>query len=114
MHLIKSDFTTQLNTIDLFSGCGGLTLGFSWAGFKSILASDIDENCEATFTSNFKGTPFLKGDLSDFTKEEFDKIIKDKNVDVILGGRLAKGSVLPTKTGTRFRKTPATSCFINL
>ena len=35
-------------TIDLFSGCGGLSLGFRNAGFESILASDIDENCEKT------------------------------------------------------------------
>ena len=36
----------MLNSIDLFSGCGGMTLGFGWAGFNSVLASDIDENCK--------------------------------------------------------------------
>ena len=76
-----------INTIDLFSGCGGITLGFSWAGFRSILASDIDENAAATFMENFKDTPFLCGDLTNFSKEEFDEKIGGKPVDVIIGGQ---------------------------
>ena len=30
------------NIIDLFSGCGGMSLGFSMAGFKPILAIEKD------------------------------------------------------------------------
>ena len=60
------------NTIDLFSGCGGMTLGFSWAGFKSILASDIDENCELTFKRNFPETPFICKSIIELTKKEID------------------------------------------
>ena len=37
-HTKKSIYTS----VDLFSGCGGLTKGFELAGIKSILASDID------------------------------------------------------------------------
>ena len=39
----------KYTSIDLFSGCGGLSLGFKMAGVHSILASDIDENCEKNF-----------------------------------------------------------------
>ena len=74
------------NSIDLFSGCGGMTLGFGWAGFNSVLASDIDENCEKTFYTNFPEVPFLCGDLSQFKKEDFDKQIQNKEVDIIIGG----------------------------
>ena len=49
-------------SIDLFSGCGGMSLGFKMAGVHSILASDIDENCEKTFTYNFPKTPFIRKD----------------------------------------------------
>jgi len=52
-----------MNCIDLFSGCGGMTLGFKWAGFESIVASDIDVNCAATFKRNFPGVDFLLGDI---------------------------------------------------
>ena len=31
----------MLNSIDLFSGCGGMTLGFGWAGFNSVLAKSV-------------------------------------------------------------------------
>lgn len=87
----------MFNTIDLFSGCGGLTLGFEWAGFKSVLASDIDENCEKTFVRNFPETPFLCGDLSNFSKEDFDKVILDQRVDVIIGGPPCQGFSLANK-----------------
>ena len=34
----------EFTSIDLFSGCGGMTKGFEFAGVRSIFASDIDEN----------------------------------------------------------------------
>ena len=71
-----------MKTIDLFSGCGGMTLGFKWAGFNSVLASDIDENCEKTFLANFPDVPFLCGDISIFEKKDFDVFLKNKEIDI--------------------------------
>lgn len=99
------------NTIDLFSGCGGLTLGFEWAGFKSILASDIDENCEKTFARNFPDIPFLCGDLSMFSKEDFDEIIKDKPVDLIIGGPPCQGFSLANKRRNKVSEDPRNRLF---
>lgn len=99
------------NTIDLFSGCGGLTLGFSWAGFKSVIASDIDENAAATFTANFKDTPFLCGDLSDFSKEDFDAKINGKPIDVVIGGPPCQGFSLANKRRNQIKDDPRNKLF---
>lgn len=40
------------NLVDLFAGAGGLSLGFHWAGWKSLVASDIDEHAMKTFMRN--------------------------------------------------------------
>lgn len=101
----------MLNTIDLFSGCGGMTLGFAWAGFKSILASDIDENCEKTFATNFPKIPFLCGDLSTIEKQNFDKIIAGKNVDVIIGGPPCQGFSLANKKRNKVSEDPRNKLF---
>lgn len=100
-----------MNTIDLFSGCGGLTLGFAWAGFKSILASDIDENCQKTFATNFPQVPFLCGDLSDFTKDDFDTIIAGQDVDVIIGGPPCQGFSLANKRRNKISEDPRNKLF---
>lgn len=100
-----------MNTIDLFSGCGGLTLGFAWAGFKSILASDIDENCQKTFATNFPQVPFLCGDLSDFTKDDFDAIIAGQDVDVIIGGPPCQGFSLANKRRNKISEDPRNKLF---
>jgi DNA (cytosine-5)-methyltransferase 1 len=101
----------MLNSIDLFSGCGGMTLGFGWAGFNSVLASDIDENCEKTFATNFPQIPFLCGDLSEFTKDEFDKIISDKEIDVIIGGPPCQGFSLANKKRNKVSEDPRNKLF---
>ncbi len=98
-------------TIDLFSGCGGLTLGFKWAGFESILASDIDENCEKTFSANFPNVPFLCGDLSAFTKQDFDSIIQGRSVDVIIGGPPCQGFSLANKNRNKIKEDPRNRLF---
>lgn len=98
-------------TIDLFSGCGGMTLGFYWAWFRSILASDIDENCEKTFNANFPNTPFLCWDLSNFQKKDFDLFIKDKEVDVIIGWPPCQGFSLANKNRNKISEDPRNRLF---
>lgn len=40
-------------SVDLFSGCGGMTLGFHRAGFKCIAAIEIDDEARRTHIENF-------------------------------------------------------------
>jgi len=100
-----------MNTIDLFSGCGGMTLGFSWAGYNSLLASDIDENCELTFNKNFPNIPFICGDLSKLKKEEFDEVVKNQEIDVIIGGPPCQGFSLANKRRNTVSEDPRNKLF---
>lgn len=99
------------NTIDLFSGCGGMTLGFSWAGFKSIFASDIDENCNLTFSSNFPNTPFLCKSIIDIQKTEVDSLLNNKSVDIIIGGPPCQGFSLANKLRNKIKDDPRNKLF---
>ncbi|MGB1283217.1 MAG: DNA cytosine methyltransferase [Polaribacter sp.] len=99
-----------MNTIDLFSGCGGVSLGFKWAGFNAVLASDIDENCEKTFTANFPETPFICGDLSSIKKEDFDKNIHQE-IDVVIGGPPCQGFSLANKKRNKVANDPRNKLF---
>lgn len=57
-----------LPVISLFSGSGGLDLGFSTAGFTPILAIDVNAAACLTYERNHAGTRVLKRDLSDLPK----------------------------------------------
>ena len=44
---VKSKNIKKLKVVSLFSGCGGIDLGFKKAGFRTIIAVDIDrDSCE--------------------------------------------------------------------
>jgi len=101
----------QYTSIDLFAGCGGLSLGFQLAGINTILASDIDENCEKTFCRNFRNTPFLCKDIIDITKEEVDKIINYANPDIIIGGPPCQGFSLANKNRNKIKEDPRNKLF---
>ena len=42
--------------VDLFSGCGGFGLGAELAGFKSVVAVDIDPKLISAYKENFPTT----------------------------------------------------------
>jgi len=42
----------QPTVMDLFSGCGGMSLGFKQAGFQPVLAADIDPDANREYTRN--------------------------------------------------------------
>lgn len=72
----------KLKTIDLFSGCGGMSLGFQNAGFDIIAAFDNWEPAVNIYSKNFKH-PIFKADLN----EEFPILkMEELHPDIIIGG----------------------------
>jgi DNA (cytosine-5)-methyltransferase 1 len=54
--------------VSLFSGCGGLDLGFFQAGFRSVLAVDFEKAACITYEANHTHVRVLRKDLSDLNK----------------------------------------------
>lgn len=68
--------------ISLFSGCGGLDLGFETQGYQTVWANDINEWAVKTFKKNF-GDIINPNNIEDIDPYN-DKTIPD--CDLILGG----------------------------
>ena len=75
----------MMNVISLFSGCGGLDLGFERAGFNIPVANEFDRTICPTFKANHTDTKMLEGDVRKITKEEVGQYI-DGEVVGIIGG----------------------------
>jgi len=72
--------------VSLFSGCGGLDLGFLTAGFRIAFASDNDPLCEESHTSNFPNVPFLLANVSDVTTDQILQGLSEDAPVVLVGG----------------------------
>ncbi|MBS7413622.1 DNA cytosine methyltransferase [Pseudomonas syringae] len=75
----------MLTLLDLFSGCGGLTLGSKKAGFTTQLAVDIDPILSSSFGKNFPTITFLKADVTSLTTARL-KALLPNGVDGVIGG----------------------------
>lgn len=76
-------FSLFMNCVDLFSGCGGLSLGFQNAGNNILAAFENWDDAISVYKSNFKH-PMIKMDLS--LVNESAEMIKRYNPDIIIGG----------------------------
>ena len=77
--------------IDLFSGCGGLSLGFEMAGFEVKLAIDNWEDALVTYRHNHKGTNTLNADLLNLDPKDVEDKYDLHNISVIIGGPPCQG-----------------------
>lgn len=79
---MKNNSGIKPKVISLFSGCGGLDLGFRQQGYDTVWANDIDEWAAATYRRNL-------GDAMVCKNIEKINPAKDKSIpacDLILGG----------------------------
>ena len=67
--------------ISLFSGCGGLDLGFERAGFQVAFANEFDKTIWETFEINHPTTVLLKEDIRKLNESKFPI-----DIDGIIGG----------------------------
>lgn len=91
--------------IDLFAGCGGLSLGLEQSGFTPVYVNEIDKSAMDTYLSNRKELPLLHKEnfhsfdiLNAVKKKNLEKLKADfknfaniKEIDLIVGGPPCQG-----------------------
>jgi DNA (cytosine-5)-methyltransferase 1 len=73
-----------MKVVSLFSGCGGLDLGFVQAGHEIIWANDIDKDAVKTYKENI-GPHIIQGDLKEIPSDQIPK------ADIVIGGFPCQG-----------------------
>lgn len=87
-----------MNVVSLFSGAGGLDLGFTMAGHHIVWANDIYKDAVETYKENI-GKHIIWGDIADISTE----VIPD--CDIVIGGFPCQGfSVANTKRHTEDKR----------
>ena len=94
----------SITFLSLFSGGGGLDIGFKEAGFDCICANDIESYAGATFETNFPNIPFIHKDITKISSNEILELTNGIYPDVIIGGPPCQGySVMGDKSTSDVR-----------
>jgi DNA (cytosine-5)-methyltransferase 1 len=81
----------KLNFIDLFSGCGGISLGLEKAGLNCLLGLDFLAPAIETFKHNHKNSIGICADIQKTRTEDIKELLKNQKVDLICGGPPCQG-----------------------
>lgn len=92
------NLTRQLYCIDLFAGCGGLSLGLEQAGFHPLLFSELNRSAAETYIANRVGQEIIPvGDIYQLTDPNL-KLLKTyweykgiNDIDLVCGGPPCQG-----------------------
>lgn len=99
--------------IDLFCGCGGLSLGFEEAGYDVLIGIDNWEGALKTYQLNHKDSRILCADLATLLPQTVEEKISTTEVDVIIGGPPCQGFYIAGKriVNDKRNKKSGTICF---
>ena len=81
----------KLTCLDLFCGCGGLSLGFRDAGFNVVAGIDAWTDALVTHKKNLPDALTVNADLFTYSPNEFSANTGLSNIDVIVGGPPCQG-----------------------
>ncbi|RIM15443.1 DNA cytosine methyltransferase [Staphylococcus chromogenes] len=97
--------------LDLFSGAGGMSLGFDKAGFKNVLAIEYDDKIVETYKFNFPNHKLINDDIKNVDRKILEYELDGESVDVIIGGPPCQGFSLAGKYGRNFIDDPRNQLF---
>lgn len=98
-----------MNIIDLFSGCGGMSLGFELAGFNPVLAIEKDKWAAETYKLNHPLANMIAEDIREIDLQN-EKMPNGESCFGIIGGPPCQGFSL---SGPRDRRDPRNSLFMD-
>lgn len=88
----------SIKGIGLFSGCGGLDLGFAAAGVKIVGHVEIWDAANKIYAQNFPDSSLLKKDINNISEEDIFNWKKQYGtIDIIVGGPPCQGFSLAGK-----------------
>ena len=76
----------KFTVVDLFSGVGGLSLGFEEEGMQVVLANDNDPDAAITFRKNHPNVNFYDKTIETLDKKQISSMLRQTEVDVLVGG----------------------------
>lgn len=79
------------NMVDLFSGCGGMTLGFTRSGFLPVFSVEIDSDASDTYELNFSSSLHYRGDIKSLSDSDILRFVGGKRVHVVCAGFPCQG-----------------------
>lgn len=88
----------RMKVIDLFAGCGGLSLGFIQNGFEITRAVEFDPEIAKTYSKNHPQTEMIVDDIGNIDN---DKYFSEGEADIVIGGCPCQGF---STAGARIRK----------
>lgn len=91
MSLDNKKSKLELNMISLFSGAGGMDLGFEKENFKTLFSVEYDNVFASTYINNFPKNKVFIRDIKNFSNEEIQKELLNQVCDVIIGGPPCQG-----------------------
>lgn len=97
--------------IDLFSGSGGFSLGFDWAGFDNLFSVEFDHEICETYRYNFPNHKLIECDITKLENKRVLELVKGKKVDVIIGGPPCQGFSMAGNIGRQFIDDPRNYLF---
>lgn len=103
---------SQHTFIDLFSGCGGLSLGFEMAGYQCLLAIDNWQDALTTYTFNNPEVNTLCADLSIINPQDIKDEYGLHGVDVIIGGPPCQGFSVAGKRDVNDKRNKLYKSFV--
>jgi len=94
--------------IDLFCGCGGMSLGARQAGFNIIAGFDTDERALETYRRNFGDNIGFSVDLNKINPQDITKHfnLKPEKLDLLIGGPPCQGFSKNVPRRHRFLEDP--------
>jgi DNA (cytosine-5)-methyltransferase 1 len=104
--------SNKYRVLDLFSGCGGMSLGFEQAGFDIAAGIDIWEDAIETFKKNHPESLGLTRDISNTNINLLKKEIG--SIDVVIGGPPCQGFSISGKRDPRDPRNKLYESFVSV
>ncbi len=79
------------NAIELFAGCGGMSLGFEKVGHKILWMNEFNKMGCRSYHANFPKVIINPKDINDIKINEIKKEVGNRRIDIIFGGPPCQG-----------------------
>jgi len=81
----------ELCFADIFSGAGGLSVGFRAANYTKMFSVEINQYASATIRRNFPGSVHFEQPIEEITADDMMGALAGRPLDVLAGGPPCQG-----------------------